>query len=125
MEICLVKKTLIAGASPNTERYAFKAACMLQQYGHDFIPVGIKKGEVLGKPILNEWPENIEDLDTVTLYIGQEHQKPIYEKILLLKPRRIIFNPGTENPELAEMAEKAGIRAENACTLVLLSTGQY
>lgn len=125
MEICPVKKTLIAGASPNTDRYAFKAARMLQQYGYEFIPVGIKKGEVLGHPILNEWPEHIADLDTVTLYIGQEHQKPIYDKIMRLKPRRIIFNPGTENAELAELAKQAGIKAEYACTLVLLSTEQY
>ena len=125
MEICLVKKTLIAGASPNTERYAFKAARMLQQYGHEFIPVGIKKGEVLGQPILNEWPEHIADLDTITLYLGPEHQKPIYDKILRLKPRRIIFNPGTENAELADLAKQAGIKAEYACTLVLLSTNQY
>jgi predicted CoA-binding protein len=125
MEICPVKKTLIAGASPNTERYAFKAARLLQQYGHAFIPVGIKKGEVLGIPILNEWPETINDLDTITLYIGPEHQIPLYEKMLRLKPRRIIFNPGTENAELAELARNAGIRAEYACTLVLLSTNQY
>jgi predicted CoA-binding protein len=120
-----VKKTLIAGASPNTDRYAFKAARMLQQYGHEFIPVGIKKGEVLGHPILNEWPEKIPDLDTITLYIGPEHQKPIYDKILRLNPRRIILNPGTENAELAELARQAGIKAEYACTLVLLSTNQY
>lgn len=125
MEIYPVKKTLIAGASPNTDRYAFKAARMLQQYGHEFIPVGIKKGEVLGQPILNEWPENIADLDTITLYLGPEHQKPIYDKILRLKPRRIIFNPGTENAELAELAKQAGIKTEYACTLVLLSTNQY
>lgn len=120
-----MKKTLIAGASPNPSRYAFKAAQMLSRYGHEFIPVGLKKGEVLGRPILNEWPESIPDLDTVTLYIGSDHQKPVYEKILRLKPRRIIFNPGTENSELAALAREAGIETDYACTLVLLSTGQY
>ncbi len=120
-----MKKTLIAGASPNPDRYAFKAARMLSQYGHEFIPVGLKKGEVLGQTILNEWPESIPGLDTVTLYIGSDHQKPVYENILRLRPKRIIFNPGTENAELAGLARQAGIETDYACTLVLLSTDQY
>lgn len=120
------KKTVIIGATPNTDRYAWLAADMLTEYGHPFVPVGIKKGEVLGHPIepLAERPA-IADVDTVTLYIGPRHQPEWYDYILSLKPKRIIFNPGTENAELEAKARAAGVDPWEACTLVLLRSGQY
>ena len=121
-----MKKTVIIGATNNTARYAYLAAEMLDQYRHEFVPVGIRKGDVFGKPILNimERPE-VKDVDTVTLYIGPQHQQQWYDYILSLKPKRIIFNPGTENPEFELLAEVSGAEALEACTLVMLRTGQF
>jgi predicted CoA-binding protein len=100
-----VKKTVIIGASPNQDRYAFQAAAELRRHGHEFVPIGIKRGDVLGQPIqdIRTLPV-IQDVDTVTLYVRAELQVPYYEYILGLKPKRIIFNPGTENYEFAEQA---------------------
>ncbi|HEX7366364.1 MAG TPA: CoA-binding protein [Pelobium sp.] len=118
------KKTLIIGATPNPDRYAYKAAHKLVQFGHDIVNVGVKKGEVANQPI--EKPEQIHnDIDTVTLYVNPNNQKDLYDYILNTKPKRIIFNPGTENPELEQKAEDLGIETMEACTLVLLSTHQY
>jgi predicted CoA-binding protein len=120
------KKTVIIGATTNTTRYAYLAAHMLQEYNHEFVPVGIKKGEVLGIPILpmDEKP-SIDRVDTVTLYIGPQHQSEWYAYILSLNPHRIIFNPGTENPDFQKLAEDKKIEAIEACTLVMLRSGQY
>jgi predicted CoA-binding protein len=118
------KKTLIIGATPNSGRYAYLAANRLVKAGHEIINVGLKKGEVAGVPI--EPAEDIhEDVDTITLYVGPQNQPPLYDYILNTKPKRIIFNPGTENNELRRMAIEKGIQTEYACTLVMLSTGQY
>ncbi len=118
------KKTLILGATPNPERYAYLAANRLVNHGHPIINVGIKAGEVAGVPI--EQPEIIHpDIDTLTLYIGPANQAAYYDYILKTKPKRIIFNPGTENPELESLAKENGIETTEACTLVMLSTGQY
>ncbi|MCB0490082.1 MAG: CoA-binding protein [Cyclobacteriaceae bacterium] len=121
-----MKKTVIIGATTNASRYAYLAASMLTEYGHPIVPVGIKIGEVFGKPIqdIRKKPE-IKDVDTVTLYIGPDHQPEWYEYLLSLKPKRIIFNPGTENAEFEKMAEDNGIEATEACTLVLLRTNQF
>ena len=119
-----MKKTLILGATPDTSRYANLAANRLVGRGHTIVNVGIKSGEVAGVPI--EKPEAIHnDIDTVTLYVGPQNQPPLYDYILNTHPKRIIFNPGTENTELRRMAEEKGIETEYACTLVLLSIGQY
>lgn len=119
-----MKKTLILGASTNSSRYANLAAHRLVAHGHPIVNVGIKQGEVAGVPI--EKPEQIHtDLDTITLYLGPQNQPEYYDYILKSKPKRLIFNPGTENPELEELAEANGIETTEACTLVLLSTGQY
>lgn len=120
------KKTVIIGATTNTGRYAYLAAEMLTEYKHEIVPVGIKIGEVLGNKILNirEKPA-IENVDTVTLYIGPQHQPEWYNYIFSLKPKRIIFNPGTENNTFEQLAEEQGIEALEACTLVLLRTGQF
>ncbi len=119
-----MKKTLILGATTNTSRYAYLAAKRLTAHGHPIINVGIKVGELAGQPI--EMPEIIHsDIDTITLYLSAKKQKDYYNYILNTKPKRIIFNPGAENPELEELAKKGGIETTEACTLVLLSTNQY
>lgn len=121
-----MKKTVILGATDNPSRYAYTAASMLDRQKIDFVPVGIKTGKVFGKEILDlRTRPTIPDVDTVTLYISPQNQPEWYDYILSLKPARIIFNPGTENPELEKMAREQGIQVWPACTLVLLSTGQY
>ena len=116
--------TLILGATPNAERYSFMATALLVEKGYAVYPFGIKKGEILSTPIMNEWPSN-EPIDTVTLYLGPSAQEVYYNAIIDLKPRRIIFNPGTENPILNNLAIEKGIETIEACTLVMLKTGQY
>lgn len=118
------KKTLVLGATDNPERYAYRAVHMLKNHGHEVVPVGIRKGEVAGLAIHTERPQE-KDIDTITLYVGPQNQPAWYDYILDLQPRRILFNPGTENPELAQLAHQHGIETEEACTLVLLSIGQY
>jgi len=120
------KKTVIFGASPNQNRYAYMAAQMLHEQDIPFVPVSIKTGEVFGQEILdlNEKPA-IDGVDTITMYISAKNQPEWYGYILSLKPKRIVFNPGTQNPELAAMAEENQIDAVSACTLVMLSSGQY
>jgi predicted CoA-binding protein len=118
------KKTLILGATPNQGRYAYAAANRLTKSGHSIVNVGLKSGEVAGVPI--ERPEEIHnDIDTITLYVGPQNQPPLYDYILATHPKRIIFNPGTENAELRHMANERGIETEYACTLVMLSIGEY
>lgn len=119
-----MKKTVVLGATPDSSRFAYKAAKMLLEYGYDMIPVGIKKGTVFGKPILNNNPE-IEDVDTITLYVGPHNQENLYDYIIGLKPKRIIFNPGTENDELIKRAKLNNIDPVIGCTLVMLSVGTY
>ncbi len=120
------KKTVIIGATPDRSRYAYLAAQMLREYGHDFVPVSIKTGEVFGKQILDlRQRPAIDGVDTVTMYVGTRNQEEWIDYILSLKPRRIIFNPGTENYVFEQRAESEGIEALEACTLVMLRTGQY
>lgn len=117
-------KTVVIGASNNPERYSYKAVKALLAHQHEVVPVSNKKAEVLGLNI--QTTEVVEEsVDTVTLYVGPANQNFYKEYILATKPRRVIFNPGTENPEMEELLEKNGIEVEEACTLVLLSTGQY
>ena len=118
------KTTLIIGASNNPTRYSYKAAHDLLENGHKIIPFGVKKGEVFGHKIENEWNPNWK-VDTVTMYINPKIQKEFYDRILALKPRRVIFNPGTENTEFEEILKQNNIDFEKACTLVLLSIGAY
>jgi predicted CoA-binding protein len=120
------KKTMILGASTNPMRYAYVAAEMFAERKIPFVPVGIKKGKVFGEEILDlrEEPQ-VEEVHTVTLYIGPQNQKEWYTYILSLHPKRIIFNPGTENQELMELARAQNIETCRACNLVLLSTGQF
>jgi uncharacterized protein len=118
------KRTVIIGASNNPERYAFKAAVQLMKSGHSIFPIGIKKGETNGIEIINEM-KIIEEVNTVTLYLNPELQKSYYDYILALKPRRVIFNPGTENVELEVLLNLNKIEPLEACTLVMLATNQY
>src|ERR1700709_2251950 len=118
------KKTLKLGATPNEGRYANLAANRLVRSGHSIVNVGLRTGEVAGVPI--EKPDVIhDDIDTITLYVGPKNQQGLYDYILKTHPKRIIFNPGTENSELRRMADENGIKTDYACTLVLLSIGQY
>lgn len=121
-----IKKTVIIGASPNPTRYAFMAAQLLTSMKHEVVPVGVKKGTVAGKEILDiRTSPAIQDVDTVTLYVGPANQSGLYEYINMLKPKRVIFNPGTENRALEDALEAKGITPVEACTLVMLRTGQY
>lgn len=121
-----MKKTAIIGATSNPSRYAFLAADMLADKGHEIVPIGIKTGEVAGRKILDlRTRPRVEGIDTVTMYIGPQNQPEWYDYILGLQPKRIIFNPGTENPEFEQMAIEKGIETEAACTLVMLRVGNY
>lgn len=122
----MAKKTVIIGATPDRSRYAYLAAQMLTEYGHEIVPLSIKRGDVLGKEILDlRKKPPVEGVDTITLYIGPQNQPEWYEYILSLNPKRIIFNPGTENDDLERMAEEKGIEAVEGCTLVMLRSRQY
>jgi len=118
------KKTLVIGASPKPERYSNKAVRMLREYNHEVLALGKRQGMAGDTVIRTEFPEN-EDIHTVTMYLGKERQAEYYEALEELRPRRVIFNPGTENRELSGRLNSAGIETEEACTLLLLRTGQY
>lgn len=120
-----VTKTLVIGASENPERYSNKAVKMLQDYQHEVIALGNNKGKKInGLEIVND-VNNDESIDTVTLYLNPKNQEPYYEKILALHPRRVIFNPGTENPAFEQVLKEHNIEPIEACTLVMLRTNQY
>ncbi len=120
-----MKRTLILGASPNAQRYAYKATIKLSEHGHKVFPVGLRNGKIGEYTILTDQPV-IQDIDTVTLYVGAKNQPQYYSYILdIIKPKRIIFNPGTENEELIKLAKEKNIETEVACTLVLLSIGEF
>jgi len=117
-------KTLILGASTAQHRYSFLATHKLLINGYGVLLVGKSNGEINGHQISRTWPQNV-DIDTITMYLAPHNQPMFYEDILKSGARRIIFNPGTENPELEHMATEKGMVVENACTLVLLSINQY
>ena len=118
------KKTLVLGASENPSRYSYLAVNRLRSHGHPVVAIGKKNSLVADVPIEKE-KKDCKNVDTVTLYLNPLHQQEYYDYILSLKPKRIIFNPGAENDELADLAVKNGIKPIEACTLVLLSTNQY
>lgn len=117
-------KTLVTGASTNPERYSYKAIHALRSHGHEVVAHGLKSGTVSDVQIETEWNPKW-DVDTVTLYLGPKNQEAFYQSIIDLKPRRVIFNPGTENPVFENLLTQNGIYCEIACTLVLLSIGNY
>ena len=118
------KKTLVLGATTKPERYAFKAINMLVDKGHSVLAVGQNAGEVAGIKIQTK-AIPLKNIDTVTLYINPVRQREYYNYIVDTKPKRVIFNPGTENPEFYQLLKLNDIKVEIACTLVLLSTNQY
>jgi predicted CoA-binding protein len=118
------KLTVVLGASPNPGRYSYLAVTRLVAKGHPVLAIGKRDGHIGDTPITKEHPLP-ENVDTVTLYMNPVLQKEYYDYIFRLHPKRIIFNPGTENDDLAEQAESKGIEPVEACTLVMLSTGQY
>jgi predicted CoA-binding protein len=118
------KKTLVLGASENPARYSFLAINSLRKHQHPVAAIGRRKGRVLDVEISTD-KNPMDTVDTVTLYLNPLNQKEYYDYILSLRPKRIIFNPGTENTELYDLAKNNGIQPLEACTLVLLSTGQY
>ena len=121
-----MKKTVVIGATPNPTRYAYIASHDLVESGHEIVPIGIKKGIVAGEEILDLRNKPvIDDVDTVTMYIGPRHQDEWIDYIIDLKPKRIIFNPGTENPMFYKKAKANNIEVVPACTLVMLSVGNY
>ena len=121
-----MRKTVIVGATPNPSRYAYLAAERLTSHNEKFVPIGIKKGEVFGEQILDiRQKPRIENVDTITLYLNVFNQREWEDYFLSLNPKRIIFNPGAENVELARRAELQGIKSQNACTLVMLGSGVY
>lgn len=119
-----MKKTLVLGASENPQRYSYLAMKRLTGNKHPVVAIGKTAGKV-GEVVIETTKKPYEDIDTVTLYLNPQRQKEYYDYILSLHPKRIIFNPGAENEELAELADANGIQTMEACTLVLLGTGQY
>lgn len=119
-----MKKTLVLGASLNPARYSNLAINRLVENDNPVVAVGLRKGSVAGIEITNE-KEAFDKIDTITLYLNPKRQEEYYEYIISLNPKRVIFNPGTENPELFEILKKNSIEYEVACTLVLLGTNQY
>ncbi len=118
------KKTLVIGASLKPERYSNKAIRRLTNNKHDVVALGLREGRIKNV-VIDTKIKAYEDLDTITLYLNPKRQKEYYDDIVSLKPKRVIFNPGTENPELYAILEENNINYEIACTLVLLATNQY
>ncbi len=118
------KKTLVVGASEKPHRYSNKAIRKLLRYGHKVVPLALRPGQVAGVPFVTGYPE-VKDIHTITLYVGPARQPVFYEYLLSLKPKRIIFNPGTENDAFLQKAQEQGIETIQDCTLVMLETGVF
>ncbi|WP_276391650.1 CoA-binding protein [Eudoraea chungangensis] len=119
-----MKKTLVIGASLNPSRYSNIAVRRLRDKQIETNAFGLKKGSIAGVEVQDRL-DVFSDINTITLYLGPSRQVQYYDQILKLSPKRVIFNPGSENPELFTLLEEEGIEVEVACTLVLLATGQY
>tara|TARA_R110000787_G_scaffold136193_6_gene248693 strand:- start:9825 stop:10184 length:360 start_codon:yes stop_codon:yes gene_type:complete len=119
-----MKKTLVIGASLNPLRYSYKAIHKLVAHEHPVVAIGLRIGEVAGVEIKKN-NESFENINTVTLYLNPQRQVAFYNYIVSLKPKRVLFNPGTENSEFYNILIENNIEYEEACTLVLLSTNQY
>ncbi len=117
-------KVVVLGASPNPNRYSYKAVSWLKKYGYDVIPIGIRDGQIDGLKIHHQLPKDT-DIHTITIYLNPQRQQQYYEWIIDTKPQRVIFNPGSENPELEKLLDQNNIRFLHACTLTLLSIGMF
>ncbi len=115
----------VVGASPLKDRYSNKAMNLLVEHGHRPVPVAFKHKTIEGKTVYPGLLDIPDPVDTVTMYVGVPRQEEIIEEILTLKPKRVIFNPNTENPAVYDRLKSAGIQVQEACTLVLLKTNQY
>ncbi|MCE2928350.1 MAG: CoA-binding protein [Candidatus Caenarcaniphilales bacterium] len=122
----MLSKVIVLGASDKAERYSYQAVELLKSKGYTVIPIHPKLKEILGITVLPDLGSIKDtDIDTLSVYINPELSKPLFEEILAIKPRRVIFNPNTENPELAQKLKASGIEVLEACTLVLIRTGQF
>ena len=119
-----MKTTVVIGASENPERYSNRVVRMLHHQNIPVVAIGLKEGEIDGVKIQSGFPK-VENVDTVTLYVGPTHQPQYFDYVLSLKPERVIFNPGTENPEFEKKVKEAGIDVLEACTLTMLTVGNY
>ena len=119
------ERVVIVGASDNPERYSHRALLLLKKHGHEVVPVHPKLTEIESVPVSADLSLITGPVDTVTMYVGSAISAGLQDKLISLKPRRVIFNPGAENAVLTEALQKAGIASEEACTLVLLNTGQF
>lgn len=118
------KKTLVLGASSKPEKYSYKAISLLVEKGNTVLAIGQNTGEISGIKIQTK-AIPIKNIDTVTLYLNPLRQRDYYNYIIEANPKRVIFNPGTENPEFYQLLELNNIKFEIACTLVLLTTNQF
>ena len=116
---------VVLGATPKTDRFAFRAMESLVHHGYNAVPVNPGFAEVLGRPCLKSISEVPDPIDTITMYVGAARSEPLVEEIIAAKPRRIIFNPGSENESLERRAAAAGITVVRGCTLVMLSNGTF
>ena len=120
----MTENVVVLGASPNPSRYSNMAVNRLKEHGHSVYPVGVRDGEVAGLEICKELPKEV-NVDTISLYVAPQNMGDWREKIEDLKPKRVIFNPGTEDPKWQSELMNMGIEPQAACTLVLLSIGNY
>ena len=118
------KPTIVLGASENPERYSNKACLMLQKHNHSVFPIGIKEGKI-GNSVISTSRTPLQNIDTITLYIGPKNQAEWLDFIIQCKPKRVVFNPGTENEIMQKQIASQGIEVVEACTLVMLSIGNY
>lgn len=119
------RSVVVLGASDNPERYSNKAVLLLKQYGYNVIPVNPKLPELEGLPVAPRLAAVTQPVDTLSVYVGSAASAAMLDEIVALKPQRVIFNPGSENPELMAALERKGLAVEQACTLVLLKTNQF
>lgn len=117
-------KVLVFGATDKPSRYAYLATTMLLDYGHEIVLLGKREATIFDQKILTETPK-IDDIHTITMYVNPRNQENFEDYLIGLNPKRIIFNPGTENLSLESKAHEAGIETERACTLVMLRTNQF
>ena len=123
-QLTTIKKTLVLGASPNPARVSHTAVHKLQSRGHEVVALGVRDGNIdgvdiqLGRPQLN-------DIHTVSLYLNPQRQEAYYDYILQMQPERLVFNPGTENPELMKLARDNDIEVSVGCMLVMLAVGNF
>ncbi|MEJ5266637.1 MAG: CoA-binding protein [Bacteroidales bacterium] len=115
---------VVLGASPNPRRYSYKATELLGANGYNVYPVGIRSGKIGEYEIIHEFPEN-QEIHTITMYLSPENQEQYYEKIYKNLPRKVIFNPGTYNPEFQQKLNQKGVITVNDCTLIMVNQGRY